>query len=276
MGSQDIYNDDGTVPTIITLETLGKQYDTLLLQYNQAQTDYVNSLKDDKLIDIKEFAFWGNEQLGDTYSINVSSIDDCKALCAKNTKCSGAIYNPIDYGKKLCFLRTGTGSIMPGLKNDYAIVPPSLKYLDILDKINSQLISVNQKLLDTIKTSSNIYTKQVSDRKLQYETLNKNHKYLIDQRNIIKNNINKYKEYDNVQKNTELKLTKNYYNYYFYFIIALIAIILLISFSINLSELFNFQLSQDSMMNPYYLLFIIIIIVLVVNYMRSIAVLHQI
>lgn len=40
------YNtDDGTKSVVLSLETLSKEYDTVLIKYNQAQKDYINYLK---------------------------------------------------------------------------------------------------------------------------------------------------------------------------------------------------------------------------------------
>ena len=38
-------NDDGTKSVVLSLETLSKEYDTVLIKYNQAQKDYINYLK---------------------------------------------------------------------------------------------------------------------------------------------------------------------------------------------------------------------------------------
>lgn len=38
-------NDDGTKSIVLSLETLSKEYDTVLIEYNQAQKDYINYLK---------------------------------------------------------------------------------------------------------------------------------------------------------------------------------------------------------------------------------------
>ena len=37
--------DDGTKSVVLSLETLSKEYDTVLIKYNQAQKDYINYLK---------------------------------------------------------------------------------------------------------------------------------------------------------------------------------------------------------------------------------------
>ena len=42
---ENINNDDGTKSVVLSLETLSKEYDTVLIKYNQAQTDYINYLK---------------------------------------------------------------------------------------------------------------------------------------------------------------------------------------------------------------------------------------
>ena len=38
-------NDDGTKSVVLSLETLSKEYDTVLIKYNQAQKDYIDYLK---------------------------------------------------------------------------------------------------------------------------------------------------------------------------------------------------------------------------------------
>ena len=94
-------NDDGTKSVVLSLETLSKEYDTVLIQYNQAQKDYINYLKtqssnnscakynsDSKEIDQECYnEIW--KKSGCTTTTTVSSSSDW----AKGQTLNGLIYD---------------------------------------------------------------------------------------------------------------------------------------------------------------------------------------
>ena len=134
---------------ILNLESLTKQYDTTSIQYNQVQSDYINSLQNtsqeqiqstSNLANVPNSTFWGTTGISST---NVSSLDKCSALCSKTPGCSGATYNVTNNNQNNCWLRGGDGSIITGTSNQYAIIPQATNYLKTLEILNIQLINLN-------------------------------------------------------------------------------------------------------------------------------------
>ena len=250
--NNNINTDDGTKSIVLSLETLSKEYDTVLIKYNQAQKDYINYLKtqptnmacskynaDSKEIDqacydeiwrksgctttgainassdwsksqtlngliydsflwatmtdsqhrqgcygtttdtsvystatepnyninaepltsIKGTTFWGSEKLNEG---EATSIEQCKAMCAADSSCTGATYNP---DKAYCWTRKGEGSINASIPNDYAIIPENLKYLKVIQGLSEQLTTINDKILQIMNKGHPLYSEQDIKRK---------------------------------------------------------------------------------------------------------------
>jgi hypothetical protein len=230
-------NNEKAKSVVLNLETLKAEYDTLLLQYNKAQSDYVNFLKENlssnainKLGEIKGQSFWGTGEAGQAQV--TANIDECKKLCSSRKNCSGATYNDKDHGSNYCWLRTGEGSAMPSLENDYAIIPKQKIYLDVIKKINIRLSEINNKILDLIKQSNPIYENQLDDRSQQEIILNKNYNHLKEERLKIEKKIQDFYDLDEESENTNLIIKKNYYSYVFSIILLIIAVIILIRIGI--------------------------------------------
>ena len=300
-----------TESTILNLESLTAEYDTVLLQYNQAQTDYVNFLKqesekpcsgigpEDKAITQKCYDDiwkktgcttkagdvsndWAKQQTRDTiiadihswatmtdaehrkgcygdsdpssyntsskpdYNINqtpltdikgqaywgmasinegaVTTIDECKAMCMSSSQCTGATYNP---DKNYCWARSGEGQPMPALPNDYAIIPSSVKYLNLLSSLNGRLTAINNKIMDVVKNGEVLYKTQTDESQVQSNVLNQNYNQLKNERNEIQNKLKQYEDLDATKAETDIRLVQNNYYYIFFFLMSLISIFIL-------------------------------------------------
>ena len=141
--------DGETKSIILSLETLSKEYDTVLIKYNQAQKDYINYIENksnndddsEPLSYIKGKKFDGTSTLSNRAS---TSVENCKAMCSSNSLCTGATYN---LDREYCSIKTGEGPINIGTKNDYAIVSKKLKYLQVIKDLTEELTNINQKIL---------------------------------------------------------------------------------------------------------------------------------
>ena len=144
-----------SISIALNLETLSLEYKNLLIKYQQAVVNYINYLQQESTNPcdssnnsadqscyaiIKGQAFWGTSGIT---QLDVSSIEECKAACAKAPGCSGATYNP---DKNTCILRKGDGSPVPS-SGDYAIVPKGKNLLQIVDSINNKLTEINTEIL---------------------------------------------------------------------------------------------------------------------------------
>jgi hypothetical protein len=233
-------NQNQNNSAILNLESLTKQYDTSLIQYNQVQSDYINTLQNTQssslptqsqvptsspnLVTIPNTTYWGTTGIS---SSNVSSVDTCSALCSKTPGCSGATYNVTNNSQNNCWLRSGNGSIITGSSNQYAIIPQAKSYLKTLEKLNVQLIDLNNKIMNVLETNKNVFLAQDNQRNDKYALLKENYKKLEKERRNILKQLLQYQTIEGKQTQGELVVTMNYYNYILLLIVVLICVFIL-------------------------------------------------
>lgn len=172
----------------------------------------------EKLNETKGTAFWGASGLSQGPADN---INECKAMCLSDSKCSGATYNP---DKKYCWTRSGDGPVIPSLPNDYSIVPEKVRLLNIIKIYNQQLLNINKKISDIINNNLSLYKNQSVNRNINSNTLNKNFATLTAERNRIEEQIKKFESLNEEQNEYGMRID---YNYYWYFILMAIGFILI-------------------------------------------------
>lgn len=217
--------------------------------------------------------FWGtgNATGGarwDTAPAN--TLEECKALCASNSKCSGATFNATSHGRPMCWLRSGQGSISNGLREDTAIVSKKMMYLNRMKQINSELQSINKEIATLISTKGqNIYNNQLNMRKNRANILKQNDIKLEEQHKQISSEIDKYESIYNEEYQQSLKLKQNYAIFGIMAIIAIIALIIVAKLSTsamtNNSSGSMFQTGGDLSNNTYYGVFTVILIAVIIN-----------
>ena len=161
---ETVKDNTGNGSQVLDLEVLKKQYDTLLIQYKQAQTDYINYLKthsaDEDTMQKRKYnviqgkTFWGTEGLSEQ---SADSLEQCQVLCTGNSKCTGATYNT---DKKYCWIRGGESSISDGMVNDYALIPEEVNHIKIISGLSDRLTSINDKILKVIESQNPIYEEE--------------------------------------------------------------------------------------------------------------------
>lgn len=217
---------------ILHLESLIKQYDIILIQYTQVQTDYINYLKisvtktqststTPNLVAIKGSTFWGNSAIS---SSNVQSVGQCTAICTATSGCSGATYTTNSGTQNNCFLRSGDGDIIAGTSNQYAIVPKNKEYLNTLQNLNSQLLQINGEIMQIIQNNKNSTSKENNDENQKYDLLQKNFKQLEGQREKILSDLAQFQSLDEIQIQSTLTVNKNYYTFILLLFLVLICI----------------------------------------------------
>jgi len=174
------------------------------------------------LVDIQGQAFWGAESLGEGAA---SSIAECKTMCMNKPKCSGATYNP---DKKYCWIRGGAGKPVPSLENDYAIIPETGKYLNLLQALNKRLTEINDEIMTIVKTNQPIYESQTEERAKQMVVLDKNVDLLSNERKKIMRQLRTHGDLNEAQTQSSMTATRFYYMYLsiFVMLVLLIAVLL--------------------------------------------------
>ena len=225
---------------ILNLESLIMQYDTLLIQYNQVQSDYINYLqknssliqgeKNSDLTTIQKSTFWGDDGILSSY---VPNVEECSALCMATPGCSGATYNVTNTNQRNCWIRTGDGMVIAGTDEQYAIIPKIKNYLLTLQSINTQLIHVNNKIIIIFKTNENNFSLQDKERSEKFNLLKENYRKLEEEHLKISSKLIDDQTIEGKKKQTELIVTKNYYNYLVLLFIVLLCFLILSKTIIN-------------------------------------------
>jgi hypothetical protein len=257
-------NENENNSNILHLESLVKQYDTLLIQYTQVQTDYINFLKvnvttnqtnsstNSKLVSIKGSTFWGTSGIS---SSNVSSVGQCSALCSSTSGCTGATYNSNSGTQNNCFLRSGDGDVIAGTTSQYAIVPQNKEYLLTLQNLNAQLMQVNSEISNFIQTNSSMFSTQNNDRLEQYKILQQNFEELAKERIRIASELSQFQSLNEKQGQSELIVTKNYYSY-----ILLLFLVIICLFFVGRIVINSNNEKTEANINVFAIIFIIFII----------------
>jgi hypothetical protein len=162
-------------------------------------------VKNPKMVSIQSKTFWGKGQVG---SQSIDTVDDCVALCSTTTGCSGATFNP---DKQTCWLRSGDSDIGPGLNNDYAIVPETKKYLEIMKSINTKLNDTNQQIMALTNSGQGEYAGLNSQSSNNHLELTKNYKVLQKEKNKIAEMLKKFDDLEESRVDTEISTNQNYY-----------------------------------------------------------------
>ena len=270
---------------IMDLEKLKIQYNFQLNAYKQAVANYVNYLQQNEnaqnsapnYVTIPGKVFWGSGQAGTQSVYNANTTQQCQALCAKTSNCTGATFNPDVNGEAMCWLRTGEGELVPALDTDNAIIPEAQEYLLTIESINNQLIATNQQIQNIIEKSEPDYNSIQTKNLEKNKELVKNYIQLNDEREKITKMIKKYEDLDETQSQGQIKITKNYYTYILLVFVAICVIFLLYKFS-NM-----FTSSETQQTNQYYpqtggelpentsvILLTIIVFILIANYYTNI------
>ena len=210
--------------TLESLESLQLQYDTKMKEYNQLTQDYKEALRTGgaEYVQLKDKVFYGTSFFNG--SLN-NTIDMCQAKCSSNSKCSGAIYAP---SWKACWLATGDGNVQTSPGN-YAILT-RLKYVTgKLGEVNRQLIILNDKIQNAVKTQpNNNLDNAVNRNNKMHDTLITDYNDLVAQRNEIDSLI---LDYDNVNgnlKDASLEVNRQMLNYRLYTIILALILCLIV------------------------------------------------
>jgi hypothetical protein len=212
---------NNTKSVILNISLLEKEYNNTLTQYQQAYQNYIKDLTKSKqnkstFQNLNGRTFWGSAEIK---QFTTNDINVCKASCASLPSCSGATF---DSSKKTCWLRSGDGEVMAGLKSNIAIIPSIIQSSNILKQLNSKLIDINTKIINLIKSSNVDYNKQYNTRNNLDKQLKKNYNNLIIENNRVNKLISETENLNELNNNSMIVI--NHY-YLIYTVIIVIVII---------------------------------------------------
>ena len=271
---------------VLDLEILNAQYSNLLIQYEQAVANYSALIQQQSagntppLMALPNNAFWGTAGISTT---TVSTVPQCKALCATTSGCSGATYNT---STSICSLRSGEGSITPAGNNSYALVTEEAYLLLNMQNINNQLIEINQQILDATNEGQPVFDEEYAERKVRAQELLRNYIMLNQERENINQMVQNYESLNQQQTEGNININQNYYSFILLIILAIALIVILYLFSGSSSTSSTATVNPTPAINPYqpnvqaggqlgisayFIVFAIILIVLVVKYFSNIS-----
>ena len=233
MGDEAIVNAG-----ILSIDALELQFGNTLVLYKQAYLDYIGSIKtpptEPYLIQPNSVYVSYEETLTQSptpLAVNniITSAESCKAVCAGNSACKGALYNSSPgTGENKCAIYNTPGlirKITSPVGKFSAIIKKQQDYLNNILLYNAQLTQLNQQINDVVTTiGPNIQTISTNEG-LKKIVLSTNYDGLLAEKTqidiLIKDNINA----DNESLDTSI-IVEQSNNTYIMWVIITIAVIL--------------------------------------------------
>ena len=245
MDYKEIQNDK-MKSALIKVEALQKEYEVILQQYQEAGKNYINSLQTANTTNttdttnttnttdttnttnkveftaLKGRTWWGSNSIKQE---SVSTQEECESMCANDTKCSGATFNPV---KRYCWTRSGDGSITAGTEDDYALIPKQKAALIMMKGLNDKLLKLNEEITNELTNISPEVEEQTQQQNTTQEQLNNSYKHLLEQKIAMEKQLNEYYSIDEENENQELYAGQQNVSYRFWVLLTCIILIVCI------------------------------------------------
>ena len=262
MSSINEIQNDKIKSTMIKVETLQKEYEVTLQQYQEAGKNYINSLHSSissstnttstypnksVFTALKGRTWWGTSKLSEG---TVSTQKECENMCANSDKCSGATFNPV---KRYCWTRTGDSDITLGIDTDYALITKQKATLSVMKYLNQKLLDLNQLITTELKKIYPAIKNQDKDTNLKQQQLTKTYGHLIEQKIELDKQFREYESIEQEEENQGLYVSQQNNVYKFWIIITCLVVL------ITLRQVFGFENLPISI-----IIWIVIIIILII------------
>jgi len=241
--------DNQNISTILTLESLEKEYENTMVLYQQAQTNYNSALNGvvskttssnvvtsngKRYVLVPSKVFWGT---GAIQQKSVSTIAECTALCSADTKCTGATF---DSSAKSCWTRSGNAGLVSGSSTQTAIVSELVNAANTLDTLNVKLVELLKKMNDINKTTTaNLQTKTDNNISTNNIYLGKRFERLMADRENINNILKEYGEINIKNQDQTTYLYQNQTSYILWSLLCFIFIIIVVKLLVFPNVTFN-------------------------------------
>jgi hypothetical protein len=241
--------DNQNISTILTLESLEKEYENTMTLYQQAQTNYNSALNGvvskttssdvvtsngKRYVLVPSKVFWGTESLEQK---SVSTIDACVAMCSADTKCTGATF---DSSAKSCWTRSGNAGLVSGSATQTAIVSELINAANTLDTLNIKLIDLLKRMNDINKTTT-VKLQSTTDNTISTNNiyLGKRFESLMADRENINNILKEYGEINVKNNDQSMYLYQNQTSYILWSLLCFIFIIIVVKLLVFPNVSFN-------------------------------------
>ena len=193
--------NDKLQSALIKVETLQKEYEVTLQQYQEAGQNYVTALQSSstpdqapEYTDLQGRSWWGTSGVAEG---SASSKEECENMCSSSGKCTGATFNPV---KRYCWARGGDGSISAGLDSDIALIPKQKAALSVMKSLNEKLLTINEQITSTFKNMNPEVLKQMIEKNKKQQQLSESYQRLLEQKIEIEKQL---QEYYSIEENND-------------------------------------------------------------------------
>jgi hypothetical protein len=241
--------DNKNISTILTLESLEKEYENTMVLYQQAQTSYNSVLNGvvskttssnvvtsngKRYVLVPSKVFWGT---GAIQQKSVSTVNGCVALCSSDSKCTGATF---DSSAKSCWTRSGNAGLVSGSTTQTAIVSELVNAANTLDTLNAKLIGLLKRMNNINKTTTvNLQTKTDNNISTNNMYLRKRYQSLMVDRENINNILKEYGEISVKNDDQNMYLYQNQTSYMLWSLLCFIFIIIVVKLLVFPNVTFN-------------------------------------
>jgi hypothetical protein len=267
MNSYNEIENDILKAVLIKVETLQKEYEVTLQQYQEAGKNYISALemgstnidtntntnKTEDFISLKGRSWWGTKGLKEG---TVETEDDCKNMCASQNNCSGATFNPV---KHYCWTRSGDSSISVGRDNDYALVPKQKAALIVMKRLNEILLAINEKIRSELTNIKPEIEEQLNEKNEKQQQLNDSYQRLLEQKVEMERQLQEYNTINEEVENQGIFTSQQNVSLRFWVLITCLVLLVTLKRMVG----------SDSLPISITIWFFIIIILIVLTYSLS-------
>ena len=176
-----------------------------------------------KFVALKGRTWWGSSGLSQA---SVSTQEECESMCANESKCSGATFNPV---KRYCWIRTGESKITPGLTDDYALITQQKAALSVMIYLNEKLLDLNQQITNEIKNINPEVEEQYNENNEKQQQLSSSYSQLLEQKIEMDKQLKEYSSINQEEENQGLFVTQQNISYRFWILITCLVLLITIT-----------------------------------------------
>lgn len=176
-----------------------------------------------KFVALKGRTWWGSSGLSEA---SVSTQEECETMCANESKCSGATFNPV---KRYCWIRTGESKITPGLTDDYALITQQKAALSVMRYLNEKLLDLNQQITNEIKNINPEVKEQYNENNEKQQQLSSSYGQLLEQKIEMDKQLKEYYSINQEEENQELFVSQQNISYRFWILITCLVLLITIT-----------------------------------------------
>ena len=255
MSSIKEIQNDKINSALIKLETLQKEYEVTLQQYQEAGKNYITALQsnDNNFIALKGRSWWGTSGLTEGPA---STQEECENMCANSSKCSGATFNPV---KRYCWTRTGNSSLTVGRDDDYALISQQKSSLTTMKYLNQKLLDLNTEITTELSNINPEIETQNMEKNAKQEQLLQSYEKMLEQKIELEKQLQDYYSVEQEQDNQSLIVNQQNISLRFWILVTCLVVILTIKRMLGTTTL------------PFEIIFwlLIIIILIILTYSLS-------